>query len=74
MTLEQECLAVLASQMGPAAKVFLDRTCRQYLKKEVSKIEKNDLPVLAKCCFIRIQSTLGIVAAESIKKGIIELK
>jgi len=73
VTLEQDCLAILAKQMGPAAKVFLDRQCRNYLKKEASKLDKNDMPTLAKCCFMGTQSTLGVVAAESIKKGINEL-
>lgn len=74
MTIEQDCVRILADQMGPAAKVFLDRTCRVYLKKEASRLEQNDLPLLAKCCFAGTQSTLGVVAAESIRKGISGLK
>jgi hypothetical protein len=73
VTLEKDCIAILAQQMGPAAKVFLDRQCRNYLKKEASKLDKTDLPVLAKYCFIGTQSTLGVVAAETIKKGITAL-
>ena len=73
MTLEQDCLAILAKQMGPAAKLFLDRQCRRNLNKEASAIEKNDLPEIAKYCFAGTQSTLGMVAAESIRKSIIEL-
>jgi len=74
VTLEQDCVTILAKQMGPAAKIFLDRQCRNYLKKDSSKLEKNDLPMLARCCFIGTQTTLGIVAAETIKKDINELK
>ena len=73
MTLEQECLAILSKHMGPAAKIFLDRQCRHHLKKEAAKLEKSDLAELAKWCFIGTQTTLGLVTAESIKKGILEL-
>ena len=73
MTLEQDCLSILAKQMGPAAKVFLGRQCLHHLKKESSKLQKDDMPELAKWCFIGTQSTLGLIAAESIKKGILAL-
>jgi len=74
VTLEQDCLAILAKQMGPAAKIFLDRQCRHYLGKQPSTLDKNDIPALAKCCYVGTQSTLGVVAAESIKKDLLELK
>ncbi|MGA2386851.1 MAG: hypothetical protein ABSG33_09995 [Candidatus Bathyarchaeia archaeon] len=74
MTLEQDCLSVLTKQMGPAAKVFLNRQCRNHLKKEASELQKEDLPELAKLCFIGTQPALGVVAAESLKKGIIALE
>jgi hypothetical protein len=74
MTIEEDCLAVLIKQMGPAAKVFLDRQCRHHLKKEASKLQKDDLPELANLCFSVTQTALGVVAAESIKKGILSLE
>ena len=73
MTLEQDCIAILARQMGPAAKVFLERQCRHYLQKESANLDKSDLPALAKICFSATQSTLGVTAAESIKKDILNL-
>ncbi len=73
MTLEQDCITILARQMGPAAKFFLDRQCRLYLQKEASKLEKSDLPELAKICFSATQSALGVTAAENIKKDILKL-
>lgn len=74
MTLEQDCLSVLSKQMGPAAKVFLDRQCRHHLKKEAYKLQKEDLAELAKLCFIGTQTALGVAAAESVKKGILALE
>ncbi len=74
MTIEQDCLAVLMKQMGPAAKVFLDRQCRHHLQKEPSKLQKDDLPELAELCFSVAQTALGVVAAESIKNGILALE
>ena len=74
MTLEQECVAILAKQMGPAAKIFLERRCRQYLKKNSANLEKSDLGELAKCCFEGTHATLGVVAAESIRTSILKLQ
>ncbi len=74
MTLEQECIIILAKQMGPAAKIFLDRQCRRYLQKEPARLEKTDIPALAEYCFAGTQSALGIVAAENIKKGLLKLQ
>ena len=73
MTIDNDCLGVLTKQMGPAAKIFLDRQCRHHLKKEASNLRKEDLPELAKLCFVGTQTMLGIAAAESIKKGILEI-
>jgi hypothetical protein len=74
LTLEQKCIAVLAKQMGPAAKIFLDRQCRLHLKKEPAKLDITDIPALANYCFSGTQATLGVVAANNIKIGILELK
>ena len=74
MTLEEDCLSILAKQMGPAAKVFLTRQCQRHLQKDASRLQIEDLPELAKWCFAGTQSTLGVPAAESIKKGILEIK
>jgi len=73
MTLEQDCLSILTKQMGPAAKIFLDRQCRHHLKKEASQLQKEDLPQLAELCFTATQAALGAAAAESVKKGILAL-
>ena len=73
MTLEQDCLSILTKQMGPAAKIFLDRQCRHHLKKEPSQLTKEDLPQLAELCSAAIQTALGAAAAESVKKGILAL-
>ena len=73
MTLESECLTILAKQMGPAARVFLDRQCRGRLGKQASTLLKVDLPELANLCFNGTQATLGVVAAESIRKSILAL-
>lgn len=74
MTVEQDCLAVLASEMGPAAKVFLDRQCRHHLGKEPSALTKNDIDELARWCAIGVQLTLGAQSAETVKKGLLALK
>ncbi len=74
MTIEQECLGVLASELGPAARAFLDRQCRHHLKKEPAMLQKTDLEELAKWCAIGIQLTLGAQVAETVKKGLLALK
>ena len=74
MTLEQDCLAVLSKEIGPAAKPFLDRQCRHHLKKEPGTLQKSDLDELAKWCQIGTQLTLGAQTGEKIKQGILSLK
>ena len=74
MTLEQDCVATLATQMGPAARAFLDRQCRHHLNKDPSRLQRNDLDELAKWCYVGTQSALGIAIAENIKKNILALK
>ncbi len=74
MTTEQDCLVVLAQELGPAAKVFLDRQCRNHLRKEPSTLQKTDLDDLAKWCAAGIQPTLGAQVADSIKKDLLALK
>ena len=74
MTLERDCIAILAKQMGPAAKIFLDRQCKYYLQKEPAKLDLGDIPNLAKYCFSSTQSTLGVVAAENIRKDMLSLQ
>jgi hypothetical protein len=74
MTLEQDCIAVLTKQLGPAAKAFLDRQCRSHLKKEPSTLQKSDLDELAKWCQIGTQLTLGAQTGEKVKQGILSLK
>lgn len=74
MTIEKECLAVLAEELGPAAKPFLDRQCRNHLGKESAALEKSDLEELAKWCAVGIQATLGAQVAETVKKGLLALK
>jgi hypothetical protein len=74
MIIEKECLAVLAEELGPAAKPFLDRQCRNRLGKEPTALEKSDLEELANWCAAGIQATLGAQIAENVKKGLLALK
>jgi hypothetical protein len=74
MTLEQDCIAVLATQMGPAARVFLQKQCRAHLNKEPSALQKSDLNLLADWCAAGTQSILGAAVAENVRKGILALK
>ncbi len=74
MTIEKECLAVLAEELGPAAKPFLDRQCRSRLGKEPATLEKSDIDELAKWCASGIQTTLGAQVAENVRKGLLALK
>ncbi len=74
MTLEQDALAVLAEDLGPAAKTFLVRQCRNHLGKEPSMLQKSDMENLAKWCQTGIQATLGAQVAEKVKKGLLSLK
>jgi len=74
MTTEQDCLAVLAEELGPAAKAFMTRQCRNHLNKEPSQIQKIDIDELAKWSYTGIQSALGAQVAGSVKKGLLALK
>jgi hypothetical protein len=74
MTLEQDCIAVLATQMGPAARVFLQKQCRTHLNKEPSALQKSDLNLLADWCAAGTQSILGAAVAENVRKGLLALK
>jgi hypothetical protein len=74
MTTDKDCLAVLAEDLGPAAKTFLERQCKHHLKKEPAMLQKTDIDELAKWCSIGIQLTLGAQVAETVKKNLLALK
>ena len=74
MTLEQDCLVILAKQMGPAARIFLKIQCKRHLNKEPTELKKSDLDELAKWCYNGTQLTIGAAIAENIRKSILELK
>ncbi len=74
MTLEQDCVTVLARDLGPAAFPFLTRQCRSRLNKAPAMLKKTDLDELAKWCAFGIQPILGANVAENAKKGILSLK
>jgi hypothetical protein len=74
MTLEQQILAVLAQDLGPAAKVFFYRTCRQQLRKEPSALDNEDIPQLASACYAGLERSLGVPVAEKVKNGLLTLK
>jgi hypothetical protein len=74
MTVEQDCLAVLAKELGPAAKTFLIRQSRRHLNKEPSTLQKSDIDELAKWCQIEIQLAIGAQIADNVKKGLLALK
>jgi hypothetical protein len=74
MSFEQEVLAVLAQDLGPAAKVFLLRTCRNQLHKEPAQLDKMDIPFLANAICLALQTSLGIPLAEKVKANLLTLK
>jgi hypothetical protein len=74
MTVEQDCLAVLAGELGPAAKGFLLRQSRNHLNKEPSMLQKSDIDNLAKWCANGIQSAIGAQVAENVRKNLLALK
>jgi hypothetical protein len=74
MTVEQDFLAVLSEELGPAAKAFMFRQCRQHLRKEPSLLEKTDIEELSQWCVVGIQNTLGAQVAENVKKGLQAIK
>jgi len=74
MTVEQDCLAVLAQELGPAAKTFLLRQCRSHLNKEPSMLQKSDIDNLAKWCQTGVQLAIGAQVAENVRKGFFALK
>jgi hypothetical protein len=74
MTIEIDALAVLAEDLGPAARQFLTRQTRNHLGKEPGALQKTDIDELAKWCSIGIQSALGAQIAEKVKKGLLALK
>ncbi len=74
MTVEQDCLAVLSEDLGPAAKAFLYRVCRQQPFKEPSMLQKSDLVNLAKYCYFGVKQALGVPIAEKIQKSLVNLQ
>jgi len=74
MTVEQECLAVLAEELGPAAKAFLIRQCRGHLNKDPAQLQKTDIDDLTKWCYSGVQVALGAQVAENVKKGLLGIK
>ncbi len=74
MTTETDALAVLAEELGPAAKTFLLRQCRSHLGKEPAQLQKSDIDDLAKWSFAGVQLALGAQIAETVKKGLLALK
>lgn len=74
MTMEQDCLAVLAEDLGPAAKAFLYRVCRQQLRKEPAMLQKSDIDRLAKFCYSGIKQALGVPTAEKVQKSLMGLQ
>jgi hypothetical protein len=74
MTVEQDCLAVLAEELGPAAKPFLYRVCRQQLRKEPAMLQKSDIDQLAKSCYFGVKQALGVPVAEKVQKSLVELQ
>ena len=74
MTVEKECLAVLAQDLGPAARTFLVRVCRQQLQKEPAMLESSDIEKLAASCYAGIEHALGVPTAERVKNNLTELK
>jgi hypothetical protein len=74
MTVEQDCLAVLAQELGPAAKAFLYRICRQQLRKEPAMLQKSDIDSLARSCYIGVKQALGVPTAEKIQKNLMQLQ
>ncbi len=74
MTIEDDFLAVLAEDLGPAAKAFLERQSRRHLGKAPAALEKTDVDELTKWCVTEIQAALGAQVAENVKKGLLALK
>jgi hypothetical protein len=74
MSVEQEVLATLAQDLGPAAKVFLLRTCRNQLRKEPAQLDKMDIPSLANAICLALQNSLGVPLAEKVKTNLMKLK
>jgi hypothetical protein len=74
MTIEQDCLAVLAEDLGPAAKAFLYRVCRQQLLKDPAMLQKSDIDRLAKSCYAGVKQALGVPIAEKVQKSLMQLQ
>lgn len=74
MTVEQDCLAVLAEDLGPAAKAFLYRICMQQLRKEPAMLHKSDIDRLAKFCYLGVKQALGVPVAEKVQKSLMQLQ
>ncbi len=74
MSFEEKVLAVLAQDLGPAAKVFLIRTCRNQLRKEPSQLERADIPYLANAICLALQASLGVPLAEKVRNNLMTLK
>jgi hypothetical protein len=73
MSMRDDVLRIMARHMGPAAGPFLERQCKQHLKKEAAKLVKADLPTLAKWVKIGTGLILGEEVGADLAQRILTL-
>lgn len=74
MAISDQILKILAEDMGPSAKMFLERQCTHHLKKDIGALSSADLPELAKWVETSAKLTLGEGVATKLKTKILAIK
>lgn len=74
MAISEQILKILAEDMGPSAKMFLERQCTHHLKKDIGALSSADLPELAKWVEIGASLTLGKDVGNKLKIKVLAVK
>lgn len=73
MAISDQILKILAEDMGPSAKPFLERQCT-HIKKDIGALSSADLAELAKWVETSAKLTLGADVANKLKTKILAVK
>lgn len=74
MAISDQVIKILADDMGPSAKPFLERQCKFHLQKDPGALLSSDIAELAKWIQTSAKLTLGDDVANKLKEKVLALK
>lgn len=74
MAISDRVIEILAEDMGPSAKIFMERQCKFHLKKDPGTLTGSDIEGLAEWVRISSKLTLGDEIANKLKAKIQAIK